>query len=71
MQAMPAVGLCANCLYTRQLSNDRGSVFHLCELGLQNPAFRKYPTLPVLRCCGFQRRPEEPLCLTKTTPPGH
>lgn len=34
--------------------SDRGSEFWLCRRGLTEPAFLKYPKLPVLRCRGFE-----------------
>ncbi len=55
MQAMNTAGLCTDCVHTRALSSDRGSVFHMCQLGLKNPAFPKYPRLPVLRCPGYEK----------------
>jgi hypothetical protein len=30
------------------------STFYLCERALTDPRFRKYPTLPVLSCPGFE-----------------
>jgi len=34
----------------------RGSVFILCELSRTDPAFPRYPNLPVLRCSGYVAR---------------
>jgi REP element-mobilizing transposase RayT len=48
-----SVGLCAECLNARQVQNDRGSTFWLCAAAAQDPALRKYPQLPVLRCHAF------------------
>ena len=48
------IGLCANCRYSRQIKSDRGSTFYFCQLSLTDPAFSKYPRLPVLRCSGFE-----------------
>ncbi len=45
-------GLCANCLYARRVESGRGSTFYLCERSLTDPAFPKYPRLPVLQCSG-------------------
>ncbi len=57
---MPAtpIGLCASCLHQRLIRSGRGSTFSLCERGLSDPAWPKYPRLPVLRCPGHERRPE-------------
>jgi len=47
-------GLCADCLHARRIESDRGTKFYLCELAAVDPAYRKYPALPVIRCAGFQ-----------------
>ena len=47
-------GLCTNCRHARRVQSDRGSVFYLCERSLTDPAYAKYPRLPVLRCAGYQ-----------------
>lgn len=52
------VGLCRRCAWTRRLETARGSVFHLCRRHRSDPAYRKYPTLPVVRCPGFEAGPE-------------
>jgi hypothetical protein len=49
------VGLCADCLHSRRIESDRGSVFFLCQLALSNPQFQKYPRLPVLSCPGYEK----------------
>lgn len=51
--AHPA-GLCATCAWVRRIENDRGSVFYLCRRALDDPAYTKYPRLPVLRCPGYE-----------------
>lgn len=48
-----AIGLCADCQHCRVVKSER-STFYLCELSLTNPEYRKYPSLPVLRCPGYQ-----------------
>ncbi len=52
-------GLCADCTHARVVRSDRGSIFYLCRLALQDPHFPKYPRLPVLDCAGYQK-PENP-----------
>jgi hypothetical protein len=37
------------------MRSDRGSVFYLCERSLTDPAYPKYPRLPVLECAGYDR----------------
>jgi hypothetical protein len=47
------VGLCAACRHVRVVESKRGSRFYLCGLSAVDPAFPKYPGLPVLACRGF------------------
>ena len=47
-------GLCAACAHVRVLPNARGSEFYLCRLSYRDPAFPRYPRLPVLACGGFE-----------------
>jgi hypothetical protein len=54
----PLVGLCESCVNVRVVENRRGSRFYLCELSATDPAFPRYPRLPVLQCRGY--RPQEP-----------
>jgi hypothetical protein len=49
-------GLCADCVHARQIESDRGARFYLCELSAVDPAYRKYPALPVIRCAGYQSK---------------
>ena len=55
MQA-PAAGLCDSCRHQRVVNNTRGSSFSLCERSQSDPAYPKYPRLPVLECAGWERR---------------
>jgi len=48
------VTLCYRCTHHREIRSGKGSVFLLCELGLGNNAWPKYPPQPVLRCPHFQ-----------------
>jgi hypothetical protein len=50
-----SIGLCATCLHRREVRNTRGSVFHLCERSREDPAYPRYPPLPVLSCPGYER----------------
>jgi hypothetical protein len=47
-------GLCAACRHARQVQNDRGSVFWLCEASRWLPELPKYPPLPVRQCAGYE-----------------
>ncbi len=51
--AHPA-GLCADCRHARRIANRRGSEFLLCGRAVNDPRYRRYPPLPVLRCPGHQ-----------------
>jgi len=41
------------------MKSDRGSTFYMCQLSVTDPAFPKYPRLPVLRCVGYEGKKEE------------
>ena len=47
-------GLCGSCGHARVIRSGRGSVFSLCQLSAVDPSFPRYPTLPVLRCRGYE-----------------
>jgi hypothetical protein len=51
-----AIGLCADCQHCRIVRSER-STFYLCQRSLTDPAFRKYPPLPVLACRGYDATP--------------
>jgi hypothetical protein len=57
-------GLCDTCLHQRIVRNTRGSVFSLCERSKTDPAYPKYPRVPVAACPGYDPRqcdsPSEP-----------
>jgi hypothetical protein len=53
MNASPIPGLCANCRHAKIMTSDRGSQFLRCLLADVDPAFPKYPRLPVLSCRGW------------------
>jgi hypothetical protein len=46
-------GLCADCQFARRIESSRASIFYLCLRAEHDPAFRKYPQLPVRRCVGY------------------
>jgi hypothetical protein len=52
----PRAGLCSGCAFQRLVGNTRGSRFSLCERSKIDPAFPKYPRLPVLACRGYEPR---------------
>jgi hypothetical protein len=51
---VPAVGLCSVCRHAKVVENRRGSRFYLCGLAARDPAFPRYPPLPVTHCEGFR-----------------
>ena len=52
-------GLCETCTHRRLVPNTRGSVFSLCERSRTDPAYPRYPRLPVLECAGHQPREDD------------
>lgn len=50
---MTSPGLCGSCMNARIIESRRGSRFYMCELSRVDPAFPKYPPLPVVRCSGY------------------
>jgi hypothetical protein len=48
-------GLCADCRFMRRMKSDRGAIFFLCERSAIDPAFPKYPRLPVLECSRYEQ----------------
>jgi hypothetical protein len=51
---VPQVGLCLSCAFAQRIESARGSVFYLCQRSRTDPAFPKYPHLPVLQCAGYR-----------------
>jgi fucose permease len=58
--ADPEAGLCASCLHARRIANRRGSEFWQCGRAEADPAYRRYPELPVLECAGHVRSSSTP-----------
>jgi len=48
----PEIGVCADCVHARAQRNDRGSTFLRCARAERDPAYPKYPRMPVLSCPG-------------------
>jgi hypothetical protein len=55
-QPTPATGLCASCRHATMVVSDRGGRFVRCERSRTDPAFPKYPRLPVAACAGYERK---------------
>jgi hypothetical protein len=49
----PPAGLCDTCLHQKLIGTTRGSEFSMCLKAREDPAFAKYPRIPVLRCPGY------------------
>jgi hypothetical protein len=50
----PSAGLCDTCVHQRLVRNTRGSAFSLCERSKTDPAYPRYPRLPVAECAGHE-----------------
>ena len=53
-------GLCETCRHVKRLQSSKGSVFYMCGLFETNPAFPRYPQLPVRVCDGFEEEADLP-----------
>ncbi|MEY4095253.1 MAG: hypothetical protein RLZZ53_2452 [Acidobacteriota bacterium] len=49
------IGLCASCRHCRIVQGDR-STFYMCLRALTDSEYRKYPSLPVVRCAGYENQ---------------
>jgi hypothetical protein len=58
-------GLCDSCVHQQVVRNTRGSVFSLCRRSRTDPAYPKYPPLPVLACPGHQPRAQREALSTR------
>ncbi|MEI2703639.1 MAG: hypothetical protein V9E83_14735 [Baekduia sp.] len=54
---MSAFGLCDRCAAQRIVTSGRGSQFSMCEHGLRNSDWPKYPAMPVTACSRYEPRP--------------
>jgi hypothetical protein len=52
---MAAFGLCDTCRHQRLVRSGRGSVFSMCLKAREDPAFPKYPRVPVIACAGYEK----------------
>jgi hypothetical protein len=53
-----SAGLCDTCVHQQVVRNTRGSVFSLCRRSRSDPAYPKYPAVPVRACPGYEPRPQ-------------
>lgn len=54
--AAPPAGLCDSCRHQQLVPNTRGSVFSLCLRSRTDPAYPRYPRVPVAACPGHEPR---------------
>lgn len=54
---MPAVGLCERCRHAHRVTSSKGSTFWRCRVSERDPAWPKYPPLPVRACSRFEPDP--------------
>jgi hypothetical protein len=47
-------GLCDRCTHQQIVRNTRGSSFSLCRRSREDPAYPRYPRVPVLECAGYE-----------------
>jgi hypothetical protein len=52
-----AAGLCDSCRHQQIVRNTRGSSFSLCLRSRTDPAYPRYPRLPVRECAGHEPAP--------------
>ena len=64
----PPGGMCADCAFARVIHNRRGSLFLRCGRHDQDPAYAKYPRLPVLECAGYREREAREASDSRTYP---
>ena len=49
-------GLCDSCRHQKVIRSGRGSAFSMCLRSKTDERFPKYPRLPVVECCGYEKR---------------
>jgi hypothetical protein len=47
-------GLCDSCAHQQIVRNTRGSSFSLCRRSREDPAYPRYPRIPVIECPGYE-----------------
>jgi hypothetical protein len=56
LHSAPPAGLCDTCRHQKVVRNTRGSSFSLCLRSRSEPAYPRYPRVPVLACAGHEPR---------------
>lgn len=52
--SIPA-GLCDTCVHQQVVRTTRGSSFSLCRRSRTDPAYPRYPRVPVTSCPGYEQ----------------
>ena len=52
-------GLCERCIWQRVVVSGKGSRFSMCRRAADDPAYAKYPRVPVLACAGYEPGPSD------------
>jgi hypothetical protein len=55
----PPAGLCDSCRHQQLVHTTRDSTFSLCQRSKTDPAYSRYPRLPVVECPGYEPRPDD------------
>lgn len=50
-----SAGLCDTCLHQQVVRTTRGSCFSLCRRSRTDPAYPRYPRVPVMSCPGHEQ----------------
>ena len=53
-------GLCATCAFGRLFRSGKDATYVTCDLSRTDPAYPRFPSIPVIRCRGFEDRGEDP-----------
>jgi hypothetical protein len=54
------LGLCARCEFGRLFRSGHDVTFVSCERSRTDPDYPRFPTIPMVRCPGFQASGEDP-----------
>jgi hypothetical protein len=57
----PYPGLCGDCRHARRVPSAHGATFYLCRRAFDDPAYKRYPALPVLTCSGYEAERSAPV----------
>jgi hypothetical protein len=55
----PHGGLCTTCRFVRLVPSLRNAIYYRCGRSDEDPAYPRFPRLPVVSCAGYQQRPTD------------